>query len=394
LIAEAREVAGLGVLPRPLDDSPKCRGCSLSGICLPDETNALLAVPQSEEEPEIRRFYPARAEALPFYVQDQGAKVGKRGKVLRVTKGDEILAEVRLKDVAQLVLCGSVRISAQTLHLLCEASVPIVHLSTGNWFHGVTQGFGLKNAFARIAQFQRAADLATCLELAKAFILAKVRNQRTLLRRNGQPTPDRALAGMSRLIEKIDGADSLGTLLGLEGAAARLYFGAFATMCRPPGAPLDFQMEGRNARPPRDPVNALLSFGYALLAKDCAVATHAVGLDAHLGFFHQPRHGKPALALDLMEEFRAVIVDSAVLQAINTGMVVAKNFRRTKSGCSLGPEGRKAFIRAYERRMQHLVTHPLFGYRCSWRQVLAVQATLLSRYLRGDLPSYQGVTPR
>ena len=160
----------------------------------------------------------------------------------------------------------------------------------------------------------------------------------------------------------------------------------------PPSLPFDFN--GRNRRPPRDPVNALLSFGYALLAKDCAVALAAVGLDPHWGFYHQPRHGRPALALDLMEEFRPLIVDSVVITAINTGMVQEGDFTTAANACQLSATGRKSFLRAYESRMDQIATHPVFDYRLSWRRLVAMQAQLLARHLRGELAVYPGITTR
>ncbi|MCX7933944.1 MAG: CRISPR-associated endonuclease Cas1 [Planctomycetota bacterium] len=155
-----------------------------------------------------------------------------------------------------------------------------------------------------------------------------------------------------------------------------------------------FEAEGRKRRPPPDPVNALLSFGYALLAKECSVALMAVGLDPWWGLYHQPRHGRPALALDLMEEFRPLIVDSAVLAAINTQMLGRGDFVIGRNGCILKDTGRKAFIHAYEARCDQIVTHPRLGYRVSWRVMIRLQARLLSRWLRGDLPAYDGVTTR
>ena len=173
----------------------------------------------------------------------------------------------------------------------------------------------------------------------------------------------------------------LDELLGIEGTAARLYFGAFAGHVqgrrrRRATREFSFDFTHRNRRPPPDPVNALLSFAYSLLAKDLTIICHAVGFDPFVGFFHQPRFGRPALALDLLEEFRPLIADSAVLSAINTRMVTPGDFIRVGSAVSLKPSGRKAFIRAYEQRMDTLVTHPLFGYRVNYRRVLEIQVRL------------------
>jgi CRISP-associated protein Cas1 len=152
-------------------------------------------------------------------------------------------------------------------------------------------------------------------------------------------------------------------------------------------------LPGPQPAPPRDPVNALLSFGYAMLAKECTVALLGEGLDPWWGLFHQPRHGRPALALDLMEEFRPLVVDSAVLTAVNTGMVTARGFSFPRPrACST--TGRKAFIRAYEARLDQLVTHPLFDYRCSWRSVIRVQARLLAALAPRRRARYSGMTTR
>ncbi len=397
LIGEARRAAQSTVLPDPLEDSPKCNGCSLAGICLPDETLTLRDVaadPPEAGHEAVRRFYPAREDALPLYVQEQGARVGKSGDVLVVSKGGEEIARARLKDVSQLVLCGNVFVTAQAIQLLCDASIPVVHLSRGHWFYGVTAGITLRNAYDRAAQFEAARDPARRADIARQIVAAKGANQRTLLLRNGRPRPDRVTAEMATLLRKVDRAESADQLLGLEGAVAAKYFSAFGAMLRPRDIDADWAFDSRNRRPPRDPVNALLSFGYALLTKECTVALLGEGLDPWWGLYHQPRHGRPSLALDLMEEFRPIIVDSAVLTAINTGMISATDFVRSQAGCVLKDSGRKAFIRAYEARLDQLATHPLFDYRCSWRSMIRVQARLLARWLRGDVPCYQGITVR
>jgi CRISPR-associated protein Cas1 len=396
LIDEARAAAKSTMLPDPLEDSPKCNGCSLAGICLPDETLALRQVPEVEGTTNgaVRRLYPARDDALPLYVQVQGARVGKRGKQLIITKSDEEVGRARLKDISQLVLCGNVSVSTQTVHLLCEANVPIVYLSRGHWFYGITHGITLRNAYDRVAQFRAASDPERTLAFARAVVQAKGTNQRTLLLRNASPRPEREITEIATLLRKVPYAPDPGALLGLEGGIAAKYFSQFSAVLRPRDFDAEWDFNSRNRRPPRDPVNALLSFGYALLAKECTVALLAEGLDPWWGLYHQPRHGRPSLALDLMEEFRPLIVDSAVLTAINNGMVTTSHFTRSQAACLLNDRGRKAFIRAYEARLDQLVTHPLFDYRCSWRSVIRVQARLLARWLRGDVPEYVGMTTR
>lgn len=397
LIDEARAATAKQTLPPPLEDSPKCNGCSLAGICLPDETLAMQQVPAKPEEEgfeAVRRLYPARDDALPLYVQEQGARVGKSGSVIVVRKGEEELTRVRLKDMNQLVLCGNVAVSAQTVHLLCEAEIPLVHLSRGHWFYGLTRGMGLRNAYDRAEQFRAAGDATRKLQFAQAVILAKGRNQRRILVRNAKPSGEPEVTEMAALLGKVEHAHDTDSLLGIEGALASKYFGRFADLLRPRDFDADLDFHSRNRRPPRDPVNAMLSFGYALLTKECTVALMAEGLDPWWGLFHRPRHGRPSLALDLMEEFRPLIVDSAVVTAVNTGMLSARDFQNSRAGCTLRNTGRKAFIRAYESRLDQLVTHPLFGYRCAWRGIIRVQARLISRWLRDDVPCYVGITTR
>jgi CRISP-associated protein Cas1 len=201
------------------------------------------------------------------------------------------------------------------------------------------------------------------------------------------------LRELKRLVARAGGAASLEELLGIEGAAASIYFGRFAGMLKRDGEwdgepALAFDFQSRNRRPPRDAVNALLSLAYSLLAKDLTVACYAVGFDPMIGFYHQPRHGRPALALDLMEPLRPLIADSAVLSAVNTRMVSEKDFVLAGQAVSLTAAGRRGFFRAYELRMDTLVTHPLFDYRVSYRRLLEIQARLLAKSLEGELGEY------
>lgn len=396
-IKEARIASGRTDLPDPLDDSPKCNGCSLSGICLPDETLALRGLEgdgRTQGAPGVRRLYPSRSDALPLYVQEPGAIVGKDANRLAIRRDGVVLAHARTAELDHVVLGGGVSITPHAIHALCEAGIPIVHVSRGNWFYGITAGFGLRNAFDRAAQFDVARRPDRSIAFARAIIKAKCANQRTLLHRNGKPRPERAVRQISALSRKIPHAQDIDELLGLEGAIGALYFAQFSSLLRPRDFDAMWNFNQRNRRPPRDPVNAMLSFGYAMLAKECTVAIAAAGLDPWWGLFHKPRHGRPALALDLMEEFRPLVVDSAVVTAINTGMIRRRDFLTTASACILNSTGRKAMIRAYETRLDQLVSHPLFGYRCSWRSIIRVQARLLARWLRGDVPAYVGMTTR
>lgn len=387
LAAEARATAVSGVVPPPLVDSPKCPRCSLVGICLPDETVYLKTGGLHQEEP--RRMVPARDLALPVYVQAQGTTVTKQGNRLVVRERHQVIEEVRLLDVSQLCVFGNVQVTTQLVRELCERDVPICYFSHGGWFYGFTHGMGHRNVVMRQLQYAASADPARALTLGRRFIEAKIRNCRTLLRRNGQGVQPEALQQLSELAERVRQADDPGQLLGLEGLAARVYFGEFPSMLRPrSGDSLPFDFGSRNRRPPRDPVNALLSFAYALLVKDLTVILQAVGFDPYLGFLHTPRYGRPALALDLMEEFRPLIADSVVLSVVNNGEITPADFVQRGPACALKPEGRKRFLAAYGRRMDTLITHPVFGYTISYRRVLEVQARLLGRHLAGEIPEY------
>lgn len=393
LLAQARETAAGGVLPPPLQASPKCQGCSLHGICLPDEVNHLTREGGETSAPvaqPVRRLVPARDDAQPLYVQEQGARVGLDGDVLEVRSRDRaVIGKARLFELSQLVLLGNVQVSAQAIRELCGRGIPVCWMSFGGWLSGFTDGLGHNNVELRRAQFRAAEDAGASLRLARRFVRNKIANCRTLLRRNHPDGPEATLREMSALAEATESASGLPELLGIEGNAARLYFEAFPRLIRATGsAELEFDFTTRSRRPPKNPVNALLSFAYSLLAKDLAVAARSVGFDPFLGFFHQPRYGRPALALDLMEEFRPIIADSVVLSAINTGVVTSADFVRSSLGVAMKPEGRKRFTRAYERRLEEEVTHPVFGYRISYRRILEVQCRLLARYLMGEIASY------
>lgn len=413
-LAEARRVATSGEIPPPLVDSPKCPRCSLVTICLPDETaNARSVVEDgdsqqlslfasqadasSERAPEqpIRRLVPARDDLRPLYVIGHGLTIGKSGKVLRIKSRAGAIDEVRINEVSQVNVFGNVQLTASAVQGLCEAERPVAHFSFGGWFYGVTLGLGLKNVFLRRDQFRRAEDRSFALRVARRLVASKIRNQRTLLQRNHEEPPVVVLRRLKRLAQDAAGAESMEELLGIEGTAARLYFQHFNGMIKvDEGERPELDFLHRNRRPPRDPVNALLSFAYSLLVKDLTIVCHTIGFDPFIGFYHQPRFGRPALALDLMEEFRPLVADSAVLTAINTRMVTSDDFVRVGSAVGLQPRGRKGLLRAYEQRIDALVTHPLFGYRVNYRRVLEIQARLLARVVTGELPAYAGFETR
>lgn len=390
LLAELRRVAVSTQCPPPLEDSPKCPRCSLVGICLPDEINLLKRIGERPTVGEPRRLMPARDDALPLYVQAAGARVGKRGDELVVEERDGKKHEVRIEHTSQVGVFGRVQLSTQAIWELCDRGIPIVYFSHGGWLRAVTTGMPHKNIELRRLQFAVAADARRSLVLARRIVAAKIRNSRTLLRRNGDGVAPIDLERLKELAGTVDNIDAAESLLGIEGTAARIYYGSFASMLRPPSKDerWQFDFNGRNRRPPRDSVNALLSMAYALLTKDLIATLVAVGFDPYLGFYHRHRYGRPALALDLMEEFRPLIADSVVLTVVNTGEIRPGDLIRRGLGVALTSAGRAKLIGAYERRMDELVTHPVFGYRISYRRVLEVQTRLLARYLAGEIDEF------
>ncbi len=409
-LAAAQAAASSETIPPPLVDSPKCPRCSLVGICLPDETrNCQIADAQIEGQAngqftvrsngdEPRRLVPARDDLRPLYLNQPGLHVGKSGNVLKIKEKTKVVQEVRIGETCQVNVFGNIQLTTQAIQALCQNEVPIAYFSMGSWFYGVTHGLGVRNVYLRRDQFRLAENSSFCLRLARSLVSGKIRNQRTMLQRNHVEPPRVALNQMKCMQEDAEKADALDQLLGIEGNAARVYFQNFAGMIKADEEPFGgtdmngpfrkFDFLGRNRRPPRDPVNALLSLAYSVLAKDLTIACHAIGFDPYLGFYHQPRYGRAALALDLMEPFRPLIADSVVLSAINTRMVTPNDFIQTGEAVALRPAGRKAFFRAYEQRMDTLVTHPMFGYRVNYRRMLEIQARLLARVLTDEITTY------
>jgi CRISPR-associated endonuclease Cas1 len=382
-----------GRIPPPLDDSPKCPRCSLNAICMPEEVNFL------RHGIAPRPLTAGRDLALPVYVQSSPARVRKRGETLLIQTEDGAETTARLIDTSHLVAFGAVDITAPVLHELMRREIPVSWYTSGGWFLGHTIGTGHRNVELRTAQYRASFDPALCLRLARGLVVSKLRNARTLLRRNarGAVPPEDALGGLQRSARAAAEAKSLSELLGVEGNGAAIYFGRFdAMLARGPddGDRFRFVFQSRNRRPATDPVNAMLSFCYAMLAREWTATLSAVGFDPYRGFYHQPRYGRPALALDMMEPFRPILVDSAVITAVNNGEVKPGDFTWAGRACALSPSGRKSMIAAFERRLAIEITHPVFGYRMSWRRILEVQARLLGRHLLGEIPDLPAVEPR
>ena len=385
-----RDVVDAGKIPPPLEDSPKCPRCALVSICLPDETGYL----QNRNE-AVRPLAVERTQALPVYVQATGGKVAKRGDRIEISVDDEVVAHARLGETSRLIVFGNVYVTTPTIHELMRRDIPITWHSHGGWFMGHTIGTGHNNVELRTAQYRASFDERISLQIARTLVRSKIRNCRTLLRRHGtRREVDITLGTLRDLGNRALRARDAGQLLGIEGAAAAAYFPAWGNLLDNASGTQTFDFAKRNRRPPTDPVNALLSFCYALLTNAWTTTLSGVGFDVYRGFYHQPRFGRPSLALDLMEPFRPLLADSTVMRCINNGEVSDSDFTITPIGVNLTAGGRKAVIAAFEARLEQEITHPVFGYRLSYRRVLELEARLLGRFVTGEIDHLPEFTTR
>jgi CRISPR-associated protein Cas1 len=423
VVAEARRVRAAVVPPDPLVDSPKCPGCSLHGVCLPDEHHALRAEADALRERGVRRIIPGRDDRAVVHVTRPGTLVRKDGDALVVCPRDGEPDRLLLKDIAHVALYGPCQITGQCLQMLLLQGVPVSHHTGAGRLLGLSTPVMTQNIALRRAQYRCVDDPARSLVAARALVLAKIRNQRTVLRRYGRgieqvlddetselpgwaaapdPAPDpdvpdprarcaEALRDMQQALRRAQQAGTSDVLRGCEGEAAASYFAALPAIL--PGE-WRHDFAGRTRRPPRDRVNALLSFGYALLIRDAAAAAARVGLDPMLGFLHTMIPGRPALALDLVEPFRAAWVDTAVLRLLATRGIDREDFVFSSAGVALTERGRNALIGAYERRADELTTHPRFGYRMAYRRLLELEARVLGKWLVGEVDDYTPIWTR
>ncbi len=386
VVLRAREVGALTTPPDPLLDSPKCPGCSLHEVCLPDEHYALLA-----HGPAKRRLPIARDERYVVHVTSPGSKVCKDGDALRIETRDGDSTRVLLKDISHISVFGPSQITAQTFAGLLRDGIGVSHHTSVGTLLGVSSPLATRNVGLRRAQYRGADDPERCLEVARALVIAKIRNQRTVLRRqlraaNSDAAELReAIEHMTNAIRWAERATTLDVLRGYEGDAARAYFAAL-----PATLPEAWRgdLQGRSRRPPRDRVNAMLSFAYSLLTREAIAAIGRVGLDPMLGFFHSMIPGRPALALDLIEPFRPAWADTAVLRLISTSGIERSEFKTGPAAAYLDPSGRKKLINAHERRAREETSHPRFAYRMSYRRILELEVRVLGKFLHGEISEY------
>ena len=316
---------------------------------------------------------------------------------------------IPLMKIDEVVVLGEITMTASAIHLLLEREIEITFLGYYGQFKGRLSPPFSKNAVLRMAQYRAHADMTTRCELGRRFVIGKLMNQRTMLQRYQRRQSDaqmkQAIEHMATLLRqlatlpldstsvphKLASGDHriagtpLEAILGLEGAGSAAYFRCFDKLL---SDARQWPFPGRVKRPPTDPVNSLLSFGYALLTSKVASAVQLVGFDHFVGYLHSSFYGRPALALDLMEEFRPIIVDSAVLTLLNKRMLTPHDFVVELGAYRLKDEGRKVFFTQFEERLNEEVSHPIFGYKTSYRRCLELQVRLLAKCLTGEIEEY------
>ena len=347
-----------------------------------------------------------------LYLTEPHALVRKDGDTLLVhIPGDEKRGapqrqvRVPLMKVTQAVVYGDVTLTSPALTALLEQGADVCFCSSSGRFQGRLAPPLGKNSLVRLEQHRAHNDSVRTLSLARAFVGGKLANMRAMLlranRKREDPALDRAAESLQGVLAQVEAlapeqaapapdpahpqaGTAQGTLLGLEGTGTAIYYGVFGRLLKE-----EWNFSHRERRPPRDPVNALLSFGYVLLANQVASAVSVVGLDPYVGFLHSSQFGKPALALDVMETFRPLIVDSVVLTLLNTGMLNRSDFQETLGAWQLGNHGRRTFLAKFEERLETPIQHPVFGYKATYRRCLELEVRLVAKWLMGEIPHFR-----
>jgi CRISP-associated protein Cas1 len=330
-----------------------------------------------------------------LYVTTEGAYLHRDGLALKVDVEKKEKLRVPVHHLESVVVFDQVMVSPSAMGLLAEQGVSLTFLGYSGRLLARVDAPGSGNVLLRRKQFRAADDPERCVALSKSFIAGKIQNARNTLMRASRESESSEEAdslkktgeSLASYVRNMKKASSLDEIRGHEGMASREYFGSLNLCFRQQRE--DFVLDGRNRRPPKDPVNALLSFVYALLLHDCVAALSATGLDPNVGFLHGDRPGKPSLALDLMEEFRTLLADRLVLSLVNRKQVSAKGFeKREGGGVEMDDTTRKAVVVAWQERKWETLRHPLLDQECTVGQLVFIQAKLLARVIRGDDPTY------
>ena len=336
-----------------------------------------------------------------LYVTTQGAYVHTDHRTLKVEAGDEKLLQVPVHHLGSVVCFGRVNVSPAAMAQCAQDQRDLVFLSRSGRFRAKVIGPTSGNVLLRLAQHQSYLDADQAIDIARNIVAAKIQNSRLLLMREARQTQDedaeaalREAAGkLASAVESLSKTESMDALRGNEGYAAAAYFAVFNRLIRV--ADDGFVFDGRNRRPPRDRVNALMSFLYGLVRVECQAACEGVGLDPQIGFLHAVRPGRPSLALDLLEELRAPLADRLALTLINRRQLTGQHFSESSGGgVSLNEEGRRVLLVAYQKRKADEIVHPVIQSKTPIGLIPHLQARLLARHLRGDLEHYPAFVAR
>jgi CRISPR-associated protein Cas1 len=324
------------------------------------------------------------------YITQEDAFIGKTDERLNVRFEKKTILDVPLIKIDGVVILGRATISPAAIAELLERNIPLTFLTDTGRYLGRLEPEVTKNIFVRKAQWQAAGESPQAIHVVQGFVRGKLKNYRNTLIRRQRETADldlsTSISRIEQVISSIDTTTNINSLRGLEGAGSAAYFGCFDQLIRN----REFTFDHRNRRPPKDPVNSLLSFGYALLRHDVQGAVNIVGFDPYLGYLHCDRYGRPSLALDLMEEFRPLVVDAVVLTALNKRLLVPADFvtEPLSGAVSLTPEGRKSFLKLYAQKKISEFKHPVMGRKCSYQEAFEIQARLLAKYLMQETEKY------
>lgn len=346
-----------------------------------------------------------------LYVTEIGTQVRKVGERLVLVKGKEILDEIPLPEVDQVVMMGqSVSLTTAALFALTRRGVDVVYLTGAGRRAAQVVGPEHKHGKLRHMQSLMVEDSERAMNLASSIVQGKINNQRVFVRRHVERAAwaSAALGAMDAMAKRVSQARTLDELRGLEGQAAKEYFSLFRRLLERPRDGADWGFDRRAYYPPTDPVNAMLSFGYTLLLNDMVAACTLVGLDAYLGCFHAIDYGRPSMALDLIEEFRPVIVDSLVLNLVNHGQIGLRDFQARRlddadeekvdqqfaQAIYLSDDGRKKFLTGYAERVNDLAAAPLSGQRTTFRRMFQLQAQAMARVILGEAAVYSPLMMR
>ena len=321
-----------------------------------------------------------------LYITQQGAMLHKSGNQIIVKKDDDVLQEIPIVHLDEVVIFGNGHITTPTMGYLLGKNIPVSFLSSQGKYKGKLQPPYAKDTRIRQGQYAVASDPPQCLEFAKCFVRGKITNAVRFCQRQRaeNATVQSAVAAMRKPLTQLENAQNLEALLGYEGTGAAAYYRAFRQFLRP-----EWHFKTREFRPPPDPINAMLSLGYTLLHNHVYAFTNVVGLDPYCGYFHQPKHGHAALASDLMEEFRQIIVDGYVLSLVNNNRVKTENFEQTDKGIRFTKEALDRFLTGYYGRMQRTFQHPTRNEKTTYLRCIELQVRHLARVIIGEDPTYK-----